>query len=120
MVFFILLFFLLMILYGWRVEQYRHGWLYIREFIPGDAMPVTFISVIIAARNEQENIPLLIDSLAQQQYPEHLWEVIIVDDHSSDETLALLLTLKHRLPNLQVMSIGGKQPVTGHKKSALS
>ena len=120
MAFFILVFFVLMVIYGWIVEQYRRGWLQIHSFDPGDAFPSTFISVIIPARNEQENIAPLIESLAHQQYPKDLWEVIIVDDHSTDETLPKLLTLKHKLPNLQVMSIGGKQPITGHKKKALA
>src|SRR5688500_17036792 len=99
MAFFILIFFVLMVIYGWKVEQYRRGWLQIREFNPGNTVPVTFISVIIPARNEQENIPVLLESLAKQQYPEDLWEVIIVDDHSTDETLPLLLNLKHKLSN---------------------
>ncbi len=120
MAFFILIFFLLMVFYGWKVEQYRRGWLQIPEFDAGNTIPVTFISVVIPARNEQENIPALIESLTHQQYPDDLWEVIIVDDHSTDETLPLLLNLKHKLPNLQVMSLSGKQAVTGHKKTALA
>lgn len=120
MALFILIFFLLMVIYGWRVDQYRHGWMQIPEYDPGNATPVTFLSVIIPARNEQHNIARLIDSLALQQYPDDLWEVIIVDDHSTDETLPQLLKLKHKLPNLQVLSLGGKQPETGHKKTALA
>jgi cellulose synthase/poly-beta-1,6-N-acetylglucosamine synthase-like glycosyltransferase len=107
-------------MYGWIVEQYRTGWIHIHEFAPGNETPSTFISVIIPARNEKHNVARLIDSLAQQQYPAGLWEVIIVDDHSTDETLPALLLQKHKLPNLQVMSLGGKQPVTGHKKTALA
>jgi cellulose synthase/poly-beta-1,6-N-acetylglucosamine synthase-like glycosyltransferase len=120
MALFILIFFLLMIMYGWTVEQYRRGWINIPEFTTDHSTPSTFISLVIPARNEQHNIARLIDSLVQLQYPNALWEVIIVDDHSTDETLPLLLKQKHKLPNLQVMSIGGKQPVTGHKKAALA
>ena len=120
MALFILIFFLLMVLYGWIVERYRRGWMTIPQFVSPDVAPSVFISVIIPARNEQHNIERLIDSLARQKYPEEFWEVIIVDDHSTDETLPNLLKLKHRLSNLQVMSIGGKQPVSGHKKAALA
>ncbi len=120
MALFILIFFLLMIMYGWTVEQYRRGWINIPEFTTDHSTPSTFISLVIPARKEQHNIARLLDSLVQLQYPNALWEVIIVDDHSTDETLPLLLKQKHKLPNLQVMSIGGKQPVTGHKKAALA
>ncbi|NOX18322.1 MAG: glycosyltransferase [Chlorobi bacterium] len=44
------------------------------------------ISVIIAAKNEEANIPRLISSLKKLNYPENKFEVIIVDDNSTDST----------------------------------
>ena len=49
-------------------------------------VPSTFVSVIIACRNEQENLPLILKSISGQDYPEELFEVIIVDDNSADST----------------------------------
>ena len=46
----------------------------------------TRISVIIPARNEEQNIVSCLDSLARQTYPKDLFEVIVVDDHSTDGT----------------------------------
>ena len=43
-------------------------------------MSVPQISVIIPARNEEENIGKLLSSLEKQNYPLHLFEVIVVDD----------------------------------------
>jgi biofilm PGA synthesis N-glycosyltransferase PgaC len=48
--------------------------------------PSTYVSVIIACRNEQENLPLILNSISGQDYPEELFEVIIVDDNSTDNT----------------------------------
>jgi len=48
--------------------------------------PVTFVSVVVACRNEQENLPLLLNSIAGQDYPKELFEAIIVDDNSTDRT----------------------------------
>ncbi len=48
--------------------------------------PVTFISVIIACRNSQDLIPALLENILSQDYPETLFEVIIVDDNSTDRT----------------------------------
>jgi cellulose synthase/poly-beta-1,6-N-acetylglucosamine synthase-like glycosyltransferase len=45
------------------------------------------ISVIVAARNEETHIASCIDSLRQQTYPAGLYEVLISDDGSTDETL---------------------------------
>jgi cellulose synthase/poly-beta-1,6-N-acetylglucosamine synthase-like glycosyltransferase len=44
------------------------------------------ISVVIAAKNEEQNIPVLINSISNQSYSADLFEVIIVDDDSSDKT----------------------------------
>src|SRR6185295_2213731 len=46
------------------------------------------ISVIIACRNESANIEACIGSLSQLQYPVEQFEVIFVDDHSTDDTSA--------------------------------
>jgi cellulose synthase/poly-beta-1,6-N-acetylglucosamine synthase-like glycosyltransferase len=43
-------------------------------------------SVIIPARNEEKNISNLLLGLQQQDYPAESFEVIVVDDHSSDNT----------------------------------
>lgn len=48
--------------------------------------PVTFVSLVVACRNEQNNLPLLLNSIALQNYPKNLFEVIIVDDNSKDKT----------------------------------
>ncbi|HOH47560.1 MAG TPA: glycosyltransferase, partial [Candidatus Cloacimonadota bacterium] len=42
------------------------------------------ISVIIAARNEAENLPRLLGSLAALDYPRDLFEIVLVSDHSTD------------------------------------
>lgn len=50
----------------------------------------TKISVLIAARNEEDNINILLNSIYNQSYPKELFEVIIVDDHSEDNTKSII------------------------------
>jgi poly-beta-1,6-N-acetyl-D-glucosamine synthase len=52
--------------------------------------PKTFISVIVACRNEQKNLPALLNSISLQNYPNHLFEVIIVNDKSTDKTFEIV------------------------------
>ncbi len=52
--------------------------------------PATFVSVVIACRNEEHNLPFLLDSIAGQDYPKGLFEVIVVDDNSSDRTYEIV------------------------------
>ena len=48
--------------------------------------PVTFVSVVVACRNEEENLPRLLQSISDQDYPINLYEIIIVNDNSTDRT----------------------------------
>jgi len=47
------------------------------------------ISVIVAAKNEGQNIPSLLKALSSQNYPADKYEVIIVDDNSEDNTYSV-------------------------------
>lgn len=48
------------------------------------------VSVLIAARNEENNIERLLKSLYNQTFAKDLFEVIIIDDHSKDNTLLIV------------------------------
>ena len=66
--------------------------------------PETFppITVLIAAYNEEENMPETVMSLLQQDYPAPV-EILVADDGSTDETVGVLKAL--RLPNLTVLQV---------------
>jgi glycosyltransferase involved in cell wall biosynthesis len=66
-----------------------------KDFIPDNCSPLTAhrsltFSVLIAARNEAENLPQLLRDLAAQTLPAARFEVLIADDHSTDATAALV------------------------------
>ncbi len=49
------------------------------------------VSVIVAGRNESHNISRCIRSLSKINYPDALLEIILVNDHSTDNTLELMI-----------------------------
>lgn len=61
------------------------------------------VSVLIAAKNEYDNIQVHLSSWLEQDYPD--FEVIIIDDHSSDATKEYLQEYKD--PRLKVLSLPG-------------
>jgi cellulose synthase/poly-beta-1,6-N-acetylglucosamine synthase-like glycosyltransferase len=52
--------------------------------------PGTFVSVVVACRNEEVNLPQLLKNISEQDYPANLFEIIIVDDNSTDRTAEVI------------------------------
>jgi cellulose synthase/poly-beta-1,6-N-acetylglucosamine synthase-like glycosyltransferase len=80
---------LLFIAYATLIIYYRQSWKAIPEFQPPASAPSTKISVIIPARNEENTIGELLQALNEQTYPKELLEIIVIDDHSTDDTAAV-------------------------------
>lgn len=85
MALFLLIFFLLLSIYGFWIDRYRRAWNAIPEYRGGPAD--LRVSVIVAVRNEAANIGELLRCLQYQDYPKDRYEVWVVDDHSTDDTL---------------------------------
>lgn len=63
------------------------------------------VSVLIAARNEEENILRCLQALVEQDYPSHHIQVLIGDDDSDDATAALVKDFIVQYPHLELVSI---------------
>ncbi len=70
-----------------------------------------FVSVIVAARNEEHNIARCLDSMARLTWPRELLEVIVVNDRSDDATPAIVREYAARFPFITLLSAA---PGTGH------
>ena len=66
-------------------------------------------SIIVAAKNEENNISKLISTLKNLDYPKDNYEVIIVDDSSNDDTFHLAKNLTSGLENFTVISDTNKK-----------
>lgn len=75
---------------GWGAcESYKHT---------GENVKV---SIIIAARNEEKYIVDCLSSIFKNSYPEKLLEIIVVDDQSEDQTVAII---KEKYPQVTLLS----------------
>jgi 1,2-diacylglycerol 3-beta-glucosyltransferase len=63
------------------------------------------VSVIIAARNEEANLHECLESVANQTYPISLYEIIVVNDGSTDGTEAICNDFIKRYPNIKSIQV---------------
>ena len=82
------------------------GWVRIRrQSMPAKGTSMPGISIVVAARNEEENIESLMHDLAGIAYPIEKFEVIVVNDHSTDATAANVNLMIKELSNARLFDL---------------
>lgn len=76
------------------------------------------ISVIVCAKNEEENVINFIPLLAEQNYPD--FEIVLIDDASSDHTLAIFEDFEKQYSNVRLVKVENNEAFWGNKKYALT
>ncbi len=61
-----------------------------------------FVSIVITTKNEEKNIENCLQSIQRQRYPLDSMEVIVVDNNSTDATLALVQAFQEKSSPLSV------------------
>jgi cellulose synthase/poly-beta-1,6-N-acetylglucosamine synthase-like glycosyltransferase len=82
----------------------------LKPFVRSTEQAGTRVSVIIPARNEEESIGNCLSDLERQDYAKHLFEVVVVNDHSTDRTEERVLefTRLHPDMNLKLIQTGDR------------
>lgn len=121
MIFLIITIFLL-VPYGLLILYFRKSWIeipvYTGEKKVADELP--FISIIIAARNEEKNIGECIQSIVNQTYPGNKFEIIITDDHSTDNTVSIIRAFQNE--NIRLINLAdftGNKSLNSYKKKSI-
>ncbi len=114
---------LLIFLYCFFIIRAIHHWHKLPVFqLPKGFQPQTFISVLIPVRNEAANMALCLQSILQQNYPLALFEIIVIDDHSEDNTPLIVNKIKSKQPNISLLSLSDfkeEMPLNAYKKKAI-
>lgn len=77
------------------------------------------VSVVIVARNEAKNLQDLFLCLLNQDYPAEMFEVILADDDSEDDTQQVVEHYQQAGLNLHYLKVLGRDKVLSPKKQAL-
>lgn len=106
------------------IAIYSYGWKKLPVWeVPSDYVPSVKCTVIIPARNEAENLTECLESIANQSYPSSLVQVLVIDDHSEDETLAIARDFAERYPHFEALELKAHLPegkqLNAYKKEAI-
>ena len=108
--------FFVFILYAVFVIAINRG--YLR--LPAEcSQHIPLVTCIVAARNEQDNIQTCLQALLAQHYPGSRMQIIVVDDHSTDQTLQIAETTGRNKGRVLVCQ-SQFQPWRSRKKAALA
>jgi cellulose synthase/poly-beta-1,6-N-acetylglucosamine synthase-like glycosyltransferase len=84
--------------YIFFITRIRIGLYALRYSQPRSDRPM--VSVIVAARNEAANIGRCLQALAQQTYAPSSFEIIVIDDGSTDDTPSIMKSYSERYSNI--------------------
>ncbi len=113
-----LIYLLLSIAYGLFIFWILRGLHRIR--MPWADEIVKKVSVIIAARDEEQNIPFTLGTLLKQSHPRGSLEIIVVDDHSRDQTRSVAEGVAAKFPAIRVIAAPSYGSAIAPKKAALA
>ena len=90
-------FFLIVAVYVIFIAQLIYGFGKVKSFETKDETPKTTFSIIVPYRNEAKNLPKFLQSISNLNYPKELFELILVDDFSKDDSERIYI--KWRIAN---------------------
>lgn len=99
------------------VAIFIRGWYRLKYYRPNEVRAVTPVSVIIAARNEENKIAATIEDILRQNFPKNLLEIIIIDDHSSDRTADIIRSYEDQ--GVKLIQLNEDRAINSYKKKAI-
>ncbi len=98
---------LILAVYLILIIRFAASWTKIEEF-KGENISINAdlrISVVIAAKNEEKNIKNLLNSLKNQSLASKRFQIVLINDHSTDRTLEKAQQFAKTFENLQIFSL---------------
>lgn len=110
------------VVYCFIILGYTIGWFMLKTYKPEAKNFITTASVIIPARNEEENIENLLNDLINQDLPAELVEIFVVNDNSTDNTKAIVSNFiaQHLDHQITLINISKENPNRAYKKMAIN
>lgn len=109
------------LIYLFLIASFIYGFDKVNEFSLKDLKAKTKFSVIIPFRNEEQNLPALLESISNLNYPKELFEFIFVDDASEDGSIKVLDIFRlHRNIRTDISILKNERKSKSPKKDAIT
>ena len=109
---------ILLICYSGILLFFIKGWWALKNGQPLQSQFKTTVSVLVPVRNEEQHIANLVQDLIAQNYPIALFNIIIIDDHSTDQTATIVRSFSNS--NLRLLQLAIEKPINSYKKRAIA
>jgi cellulose synthase/poly-beta-1,6-N-acetylglucosamine synthase-like glycosyltransferase len=112
----------LLAVYGLLILLYRKWFMLLEPFEPRTELaPLTHFSIVIPARDEEGNIAACLSFILANDYPSHLFEIIVINDHSTDQTAAIVEGFQINHPSLKLINLAEHTQIglNAYKKKAI-
>ena len=86
----------------------------------GSSKHQPFVSVVVAARNEEAHIGNCLQGLVRQTYPKDRYEILVVDDASEDRTPNIVADMAATYSHVRLLKVGCEFPHLAAKKRPMS
>lgn len=113
-----IVFFAIIIIYSIFIVWISYGFNKVKLFDEEDFKPITKFSIVVPFRNEAKNLPGLLYSFSQLNYPRELFEVVFIDDDSDDTSVSIIEKFPALSFSFQI--INNERRSNSPKKDAIS
>ena len=107
-------------LYVLLILYFARGIDRLKDLVCDQNKPVTCFSILVPFRNEAIGLPGLLDSVIALDYPTAQFEIILINDASSDASVAIVNRYKEKHPKLNLSLIDNKKQSSSPKKDAIN
>ena len=110
---------IILVFYSVLILMFVKGFDQIELFKPELKNPVINFSILIPFRNEAKNLSSLLESIALLQYPNNKFEILMINDDSTDESKTVINDFKRLHNNIELRLFENKRKSNSPKKDAI-
>ncbi|MCF6129218.1 glycosyltransferase [Flavobacterium sp. AS60] len=114
-----LLFCAILLIYVALIVQLIFGFNKVKSFEVTDLTPKTAFTIVVPFRNEAKNLPTLLESISNLNYPHKMIEIILVDDFSTDNSERICIQWRMKYEHLDTTLLENLHLSYSPKKDAI-